>query len=127
MLITLEPQHARQLHINFKHSTGIKIMKPIYLLVNIFMIGNDTLDIHIFSTVEQIRKTNNGADLEARNLKDLTNDFLSDRIRYRINGGKLLNKNNLNAVFYYINQKIVNKKCPCQFSNATSIYPKIFH
>ena len=52
-------------------------------------------------TIEQISKL--------EDLKDLTSDSLSDRMRYSINEGKLVNKNNLNAVFYYINQKIFIK------------------
>ena len=83
-------------------------MKPIYLLVNIFMIGNDTLDILIFSTIEYARRTMEQISM-LEDLKGLTNDSLSYRMRYRIIEGKLVNKNNLNAVFYYINQKIFIK------------------
>ena len=76
------------------------------------MLGNNTLNIHIFSSIDQIRK-NNRTDLVTiihkqleKHLKNLTNDSLSDRMKSLINR-KLINKNNRNAVFYYVNQEII--------------------
>lgn len=76
------------------------------------MLGNNTLNIHIFSSIDQIRK-NNRTDLVPiihkqleKHLKNLTNDSLSDRMKSLINR-KLINKNNRNAVFYYVNQEII--------------------
>ena len=87
------------------------------------MLGNDTLNIHIFSSIEKIREKN-PADLvfiiqkQLKKLKDSNNltDSFSDRMKSLINAGKLLNKNNCNAVFYYVNQEIIYKSIVDLFS-----------
>lgn len=87
------------------------------------MLGNDTLNIHIFSSIEKIREKN-PADLvfiiqkQLKKLKDSNNltDSFSDRMKSLINAGKLLNKNNCNAVFYCVNQEIIYKSIVDLFS-----------
>lgn len=99
-------QHTRQLHINIKDSTGMKIIKGSIPFCEHIMIGNDTFNIHMFSTIEEICNTNNRSSIQEQ-LKKLANDSFRDRMKFCINDRKLLSKINHNAVFNYVNQEII--------------------
>ena len=77
---------------------------------------SDAIDNIIFSTILQIRKRNNRADIDSIykqiiktiDVEDITKDFLDDRIHKLINNEKMINKRNRNADSYYVNTKLVD-------------------
>ena len=72
---------------------------------------SDAIDNTIFSTILQIRKKNNSANINSiyRQMiktidpEDVTKEFLDDKIHSLINNEKI-NKRNRNADSYYINR-----------------------
>ena len=77
---------------------------------------SDAIDNIIFSTILQIRKRNNRADIDSIykqiiktiDVEDITKDFLDDRIHKLINNEKMINKRNRNADSYYVNTELVD-------------------
>ena len=74
---------------------------------------NDKIDDTVFSILLQIRNNNNRADAgsihkqitKTVDFENITKEFLDDRIHTLITDGKIMNKTNLNANSYYMNEK----------------------
>ena len=77
---------------------------------------SDAIDNIIFSTILQIRKRNNGADIDSIykqiiktiDAEDVTWEFLDDRIHKLIINEKVINKRNGSADSYYVNTELVD-------------------
>ena len=77
---------------------------------------SDAIDNIIFSTILQIRKRNNRADIDSIykqiiktiDVEDITKEFLDDRIHKLINNEKMINKRNRNTDSYYVNTELVD-------------------
>ena len=77
---------------------------------------NGAIDNTIFSTIFQIRKKNNRADIDSIykqiintiDFEDVTKEFLDNRIHTLINDEKIINKRNRNADSYYVNTELVD-------------------
>ena len=75
--------------------------------------ANDKTDDTVFSIILQIRNNNNRADVgsihkqitKTVDFENITKEFLDDRIHTLITDGKIMNKTNLNANSYYMNEK----------------------
>ena len=77
---------------------------------------NDAIDNKIFSTILDICKKNNRADIDSIykqiiktiDFEDVTKEILDDRIHTLINDEKITNKRNRNADSYYLNTELVD-------------------
>ena len=76
----------------------------------------DAIDNKIFSTILDICKKNNRADIDSIykqiiktiDFEDVTKEILDDRIHTLINDEKITNKRNRNADSYYLNTELVD-------------------
>ena len=77
---------------------------------------DDAIDNTIFSTILQIRRKNNRADINSIykqmiktiDFEDATKEFLDDRTHTLINDEKIINIRNRNADSYYVKTELVD-------------------